>query len=292
MHTSSSPLRKLLLGAIALAVALSLAACNDGNPTPKTPDSASLAGLGADLSFAGVFGAQTYALGILVNAKDADAPGVLIPQHPTPGDTLLPGVLTCPVVYPGEPQGAAFTIQMEYGEGCESVLDGVQSSGSITFIVNDRPPTGLSATTEFNDFHRGGVAVDGVFTLTGDNQNQTTIQASALNLTTAQGGVLFNANLDAERIADEAGPGPAYCGHWQIVDGTGSVVIANTNFNFTVVDTVLLSTCCAYPLSGSVQITSAGYLGALLDFGDGECDGTATITVAGQTQTVSLGPGQ
>jgi hypothetical protein len=294
MHVPYPSRGMVAVGAVALLTVLSLAACNDNSPTPKTPDTASLASVGTDMGTAGVFGAQSYALGILVNAKDQDAPGILLPQHPTPGDTLLPGVLTCPVVYPGEPQGAAFTIVMDFGDGCESILDGAPASGKITFVVNDRPPTGIEAEVDFTDsgFTRGDLQVDGLLSLTGDSQNQTTINAQALGLTSSSGSVLLNAALDAERVTEQAPPGPAYCSQWRIVSGTGSVVVANTNFKFTVVDTVMLSTCCAYPLSGSIEITSAGYQNALLDFGTGECDAAASITVGGKTQAITLGTGQ
>jgi hypothetical protein len=65
-----------------------------------------------------------------------------------------------------------------------------------------------------------------------------------------------------------------------------------TPYNFDVLESLFLSTCYAYPMQGQMTITSSDLLPALLDFGEGTCDNLATLTVGGETDTISLGYSQ
>jgi len=56
----------------------------------------------------------------------------------------------------------------------------------------------------------------------------------------------------------------------------------------TILQELVVDQTCGEPITGSVEITRPMFADGVLDFGDGECDGTATLTVGGEVLTINI----
>jgi len=56
----------------------------------------------------------------------------------------------------------------------------------------------------------------------------------------------------------------------------------------TILEELVIDHGCGEPISGTVEITRPMFEDGVLDYGDGECDGTATLTVGGEVMTIDL----
>ena len=96
--------------------------------------------------------------------------------------------------------------------------------------------------------------------------------------------------LTAALTANSQGSSSPGCDDW-LVSGFGVETISGFDYSFDIIEALTINTCCAYPTSGEITISGSGLVPAFLDFGSGTCDNIATLTVAGETQTVTLGYG-
>jgi hypothetical protein len=277
-----------------VAFLVTLTACDDKTRSDVAPDAPAMEAVAAGAAGASALGVQAYTLGILADV--GRKPVVTSTWNLAGGDTLLPGILTCPVVT-AEAGGGSFLLRLNYGSGCVSKLDSLTTSGQIEFTAAALSPSGLELTAEFRDFVRDGRAVDGILEASGHTGEAVAISARALGLTGQGAAILLNADLSAQRVGalvmDIPPLEPAYCATWIIPSGSGSVegVVGSQEiaFGFSVTDTMFVSTCCAYPTAGILRITAGGMIPATVDFGDGTCDNVATLTIAGHSQEITLG---
>ena len=56
----------------------------------------------------------------------------------------------------------------------------------------------------------------------------------------------------------------------------------------TVIEELILDRTCGETVSGVVEVDRPVLEDGVLDFGNGECDGTATLTVGGEVYTINL----
>ncbi|MGD0341266.1 MAG: hypothetical protein ABSA76_06130 [Bacteroidales bacterium] len=72
------------------------------------------------------------------------------------------------------------------------------------------------------------------------------------------------------------------------VSGSGSVSINDTTYTKTITTPLLFDAGCDYISSGVVELAKNGSTTATIDYGDGTCDDTATVTINGTSETISL----
>ncbi len=267
------------------AAALAAAGCdNRNNPAPSSPDPEALTTAATDVGLTGSLGLQAYETVVLVFPSRSPT------AAPAAPDTVLQGLIDCPVVVRDAVPAAGTSLLFDYGEGCASAFDGTVSSGEILYVATPRNPDGWSLAAEFTSFAREGRTVDGVFTVSGGGLDQATVSAVGLNLSGGGQGAILNGSLVAARRPRPPGSvDPVYCSTWWVTEGSGTLDTGTVIYQFAVLDTLAFTTCCPYPVSGKLGIAAGGFLPGTVDFGNGTCDDSATLTVAGQTRTITLG---
>ena len=75
---------------------------------------------------------------------------------------------------------------------------------------------------------------------------------------------------------------------WAVTGGGSGVNLDNKNFTATITSPLIYKNRCFYPVSGIMEITVEGEAVKTIDYGDGECDYEATLTVGDQSETIEL----
>jgi hypothetical protein len=271
---------------IALAASLLPGGCGDDEEggSGNRPNPLAVIAAASDVSVLSVLGLQAGTLGPLAFPPgSAPAPGF------APADSFFPPPLLCPLVTVTR-DSLGDSMAFDFGDGCVSTMDGRFTEGRVTFDVT---ANSLGNGLRFTAADLGGFSRDGRTVLGGDlfvEERGQLLDIDASLVSFAQGSL--DAILSATFTAgpDGDGPGsPYYCRTWTIGAGSGTITVGGLDYGIAVLDTLVVSTCCAYPVRGTVSVTGDGRTPAFLDFGNGTCDSLAVLTIGGQTQAVVLG---
>ena len=75
-----------------------------------------------------------------------------------------------------------------------------------------------------------------------------------------------------------------------LITGSGSGISrTNTAYSLNITEALRVQVGCPYITAGTVAITPEGRPTRTIDYGNGSCDGTFTVTVNGQTFTITIG---
>jgi hypothetical protein len=75
---------------------------------------------------------------------------------------------------------------------------------------------------------------------------------------------------------------------WAVTGGGSGVNLDGKNFTTTITSPLIYKNRCFYPVSGIMEIAVEGEELKTVDYGDGECDYEATVTVGDQPETIEL----
>ena len=270
-----------------LVLAGVLAGCGDETQPEKEPAVATAISLAQDLGAFATLASDFYAVVEVGYLRD-DPVNKGISLHPVVGDTLLPGVLTCPVVYMESSLGGVDALAVDYGEGCEAVLDGMLTSGGLRIFATQKPLGGFTIGLEVQDLSRGTATLNGDIAL--DGARDTVLVATPGLQLTREGktaGVSGSALL--KRLSPLQTGGNQVCLNWSLESGAGVVSHDGAAWRFTVQSPVRRGACCPYPTQGSLRLDADGFVPVLIDFGNGTCDAEAEVTIGSRIQTVTLG---
>jgi hypothetical protein len=67
------------------------------------------------------------------------------------------------------------------------------------------------------------------------------------------------------------------------------ITVTNQAFTIVITTPLVYSVACTHFVSGVFELTPAGEVTRTLDFGNGECDAFATVTVLGFSFQITLG---
>ena len=189
--------------------------------------------------------------------------------------------------------GYPITITLDYGDSTE-LKNGKVLSGIITVeITGDKNTDGAKRVVTYNDFTVDSVSVAGTMTelFTGDNDSTKIIStAGTLVFTLADGSTITRTSeknrewlsgLDTPLEHDD-----------DVIQVTGKVettTSAGESFSKTISVALLKNDSCKDYVQGIVQYIQNGTIIAELNYGDGECDGIATLTTSdGETVEIDL----
>ena len=189
--------------------------------------------------------------------------------------------------------GYPITITLDYGDSTE-LRNGKVLSGIITVeITGDKNTDGAKRVVTYNDFTVDSVSVAGTMTelFTGDNDSTKIIStAGTLVFTLADGSTITRTSeknrewlsgLDTPLEHDD-----------DVIQVTGKVettTSAGESFSKTISVALLKNDSCKDYVQGIVQYIQNGTIIAELNYGDGECDGIATLTTSdGETVEIDL----
>lgn len=185
------------------------------------------------------------------------------------------------------------TVTVNFGTGCTGWY-GVTRSGSITFTFSGHLKNpGTTVTATYNNYKVNGYLVQG---------NYSVYNASSLS-----NGIMFTSTVTNGKVTYPNGF------QWYSYSGTRTIRqtggIGSPNYNTyvfsitgahsyaswtgrTLTDSVttplVKQVSCENIVSGTVAFTYNGLIKGTLDYGGGNCDSTATITVGSFTKTIIL----
>jgi len=186
------------------------------------------------------------------------------------------------------------TIIIDFGDENCLCNDGRYRRGKILVSFTGRYwHTGTVITTGFDNYFVNDNQVDGTKVVTNMGPNDSGHPVFNIDVT----GVIYLANnggtlswnseriremiegYDTRRIRDDV----------YLITGTANGIRPNgTTWETEIVNPLRKELNCRYIVSGTVNITPQGLSTRVLDFGDGECDNIATITIDGVTYTIFL----
>lgn len=203
-------------------------------------------------------------------------------------------------ITPLQPSSFPKTVVMDFGTGCAS--HGHLRSGKIKTVYTGRlTEPGKSATTTFENFKIDSVAIEGVHklsntTIPGSNQRQFTITITEGKIKGRNGVyVAYNSTQVQTQIE---GNGTLLPGDdiFRITGNSkGTTVRANKpySWNTEITDPLIKNFTCRW-LSKGIRKTVRDGLTAnsqwvsFLNFGNGTCDNSATLTINGNVRQITL----
>jgi hypothetical protein len=202
---------------------------------------------------------------------------------------------SCPLVTIDHPTDAIWpkTITIDFGSGCEGLYENTRAGKIIIVVTGPRMKTGSTKTVTFYNYFFNGIKVEGTKELEniGFNDNQHLVMSVTLTggkLTLPDGKTIersfehqreWLAGLLTRNIWDDE------C----LITGTATGVnikgIAYTN---TITTPLHWKRVCRFVVSGVVKIEREGREPIEINYGTGDCDAVATVTMGGETKEITL----
>ena len=185
-------------------------------------------------------------------------------------------------------------LTIDFGNGCVG-HDGRLRSGQILVAYNGHYlDPGFYRNISFNNFFVDSNQVTGQRNLTNNGINgagHLTWSVTAQNLRVTQPSGSYhewNSARTRELIAGDTSP------HWvfddvYLITGSGSSVNSNqATCTVTILSALRKEVSCRWLVSGAVEIFPANRPVRVLDYGNGNCDRHATVTMNGVTRNILL----
>ncbi len=201
---------------------------------------------------------------------------------------------TCPLI---TMEGTSFPkiITIDFGtDGCSDEY-GVIRKGKIIFTLTNRHlEEGSIKTVSFDAFSVNGFSVEGTIKVTnmGRRPNQKMywkIEVKEAQITSPEDYAFqWQSVREREWIAGENTPRLLLDDQYQITGTTSGINQYGLEFSISTVNPLLIKLICPYITAGSLHLQLEGFPDALIDYGLGKCDDTASITVKGVTRVIKL----
>jgi hypothetical protein len=185
------------------------------------------------------------------------------------------------------------TVVIDFGAGCE-VRGHLRKGKIITVYSGKMHVPGSQAVTTFENFSIDSFAIEGKHTLInstapGGNQRSFTVQVENGKITNTNNGNWCK--WDALRVHTQVeGNGSPFFPRDDVFSITGNRKVAcsdGKSWTSEITEPLIRKFTCRWIVKGIVKISLNGTL-ASIDFGDGTCDNTATITRGDQSRTITL----
>lgn len=221
----------------------------------------------------------------------------------TNGRLLQPDSIRCfTVTVTPQPTGFPKTVVIDFGNGCNS--QGVNRSGKIITVYTGRLiHPGSSATTTFENYKINGLSITGTHVITnttatvsGSNLRQFTVEVTNAKIIRPNGTYI---QWDSKRVSTQ-------------VEGNGTLLPADDIFsirgsakgkvktldhlfqwNSEITEPLVKKFICHWISKGIIKVTRETLSAnspwvSVLNYGNGDCDNKATITINGNTRQISL----
>lgn len=198
---------------------------------------------------------------------------------------------SCPNVYvPDSLQQYPRHMYIDYGTGCTDPVDGKVRKGKIICEM-DRPydSLGVVITVTFDSLMVGAIRFEGTTTITRTGANTFT-EAIANGKCSKGGATPWNILYDANRTITFTS-GSTVSTDPQIITISGSNTGTDRNgttWTANITTPIVRDLGCTWLKSGVMTISPAGKSERTVDFGNGDCDNKASITIDGNTFEFSM----
>ena len=172
---------------------------------------------------------------------------------------------------------------------------GNTKSGSVNVVLTDFwKNEGSSRTITFEDFSINGNKLEGTRNIlnTGFNDLQNlTFERSSLDASYSKADtatMTWESNRTVEMIAGYE-TFIAADDEYMVGGGASGVNFDGNSFTVTITDELYYKKCARFPVSGSITIEVEGESSIYINYGKGECDNVADMTVDDVTTEITLG---
>ena len=155
---------------------------------------------------------------------------------------------------------------------------------------------GTIITTTFDEYYVNDNQVEGTKVVTNNgfndsgNMNWDIAVNGLITLANGEGSISWNSQRNREWIEGISTPFNRWDNIYLITgDATGQRA-NGLHWTRQITNPLRIELACRFIVSGTVKVTPEGKPVRILDFGDGNCDNEATVTVNGTTHTIYLRP--
>jgi hypothetical protein len=202
---------------------------------------------------------------------------------------------SCPVISVTHPSTGIWpkVLTLDFGAGCTGFFENTRSGKIIMEVTGPRYETGSKRIVTFDNYYFNGIKVEGekVFENLGLNESQNPV----ISVKLTGGKLILPDGTVIERTADHQREWIAGFGTWNIWDDECLVTGVASGINFkgyeytrTITTALHWKRVCKFIVSGVIKIEREGAESADLDYGSGDCDNKATVTVNGETREIEL----
>jgi hypothetical protein len=204
---------------------------------------------------------------------------------------------TCPVIYVDHNDSVYWpkTVSIDFGQaGCVGPF-GTTRKGKIVVTITDRYfKEGSVRTITFDNFYVDEFKIEGTKTVTNEGLNNDGFMYFTVALTggkiIAPAGQEITREFTHTRTWIEGQHTPRW--RWDdkyLIDGEASGINRfGKTYTRTITSSLLFETACRWITAGTIEIQPEDLPLITLNYGTGECDDTATITVNGESKKISL----
>lgn len=193
-------------------------------------------------------------------------------------------------IVPADPAVFPKVITVDFGSGCTD-NDGKFKTGKVTLTVGKIWEPNSEVSIQYDNYTEDGAQITGKFTL----QNQSTPAAGVYTFL-AQGIKMADANgytldYDAVQVFTQTA-GHASWWDWnddvyQVTGTINSVLTNGETVDWAIQTPLVKANNCSWVSAGTGLLDING-LAVGVDYGNGDCDNKATLTINGQTYQISL----
>ncbi len=191
------------------------------------------------------------------------------------------------------------TLTIDFGTSNCLCADGKYRRGKIIAVLTGKYRTaGTVITVTLDNYYVSDNHVEGNKTITnmghvgtynGGNNLKYSIVVTNGKVTTSDGVITWESNRYREWIEGESTTWPNWQDDVYLITGSASGTTINQNpFTINITNPLRVALNCRWIESGTLEITPQGLATRTLDFGSGNCDDQATVTINGVTYIITM----
>lgn len=202
---------------------------------------------------------------------------------------------TCPIITVTFPDEGLWprSVTIDYGTSCTGLNDVVRSGKIILAMSAPRRTEGSIRTVSFDNYTVNGAKVEGTYTVEniGLNSNENTVFSVALS----GGMITFSDERTITRTFLREREYTEGYDTWTPWDDkcliTGYATGTNLNgvaYTHSITSALEWQAACRFIVSGTIEFDIEGIEPFVLDYGNGECDATATLSRGDDSRVITL----
>jgi hypothetical protein len=227
----------------------------------------------------------------------ADNATIILDQLGKSLDTKSETVLadSCPVITITRPTANLWpkTVTIDYGTSCTGFNDNVRSGKIVIEVTAPRLETGSKRTITFIDYYFNGIKVEGTKVL--ENMGYNSNQHLLVSVKLTGGRLTLPDGTTIERTVDHLREWTAGLSTKNIWDDecliTGSAAGKNIDgvaYTTTITTPLHWTRACKFLVSGVVNVDREGKEPLSIDYGSGDCDAKAVVTMGDASKEILL----
>lgn len=270
-------------GFAALLICISLFACKKDNDANNADESQA-----TSLAAASGTSESLYDDVFNITTQEAESNNVSARGNGTEGVESCATVTLSPADLTTFPK----TMTIDFGSGCTSA-DGITRKGKIIAVLSGKVrTTGTTISISFENYFVSGYKLEGTYSITNNsgNGNGLSFTTSVANgKITYPGDTAYYTYSGTHTMTQTDGMATVTFAD-NIYSLTGNAATTSSDgrsLSITVTTPLVKKASCKNIVSGEEQFTYNNLPGKL-NFGNGDCDNTATLTILNQSQTITL----